>query len=259
MASSPLELYEKAYRLHYVENRIPAAVDLYKQLIKVFPDANECGYAVIQLQKIKAQSVVTSFSDDIPGTTGEKNMRPAIVVCILLTVGSLLLSGFLAVSLSNERKQRKEHLSIALNALGKIARDEHKEALLLLDKLKEIDSKAIAPYELSADIYRKQNNYREAKNEYSTYFKNNPEKSPTIAESIYMSLDKQPEQKPTAVAPPPRVKTNRVAAPKKPPVSKRKRVSPTKRRTKKPPPPPTSSSKKKKSIYLVDPDSVSYF
>jgi len=53
-ANSPLELYEKAYRLQYDENKIPEACRLYKVIIDEFPDSNECGYAVIQLEKLIA-------------------------------------------------------------------------------------------------------------------------------------------------------------------------------------------------------------
>lgn len=258
MASSPLELYEKAYRFQYVENRIPVAVDLYKRLINEFPDANECGYAVIQLQKIKAQSVAASFSDTAPVPV-ENKTNPIIVICILLTVGSLLFSGYLHTSLSNETKRRKEHLSTAMNALGKIARNELKEALPLLDELKQIDPEAIAPYELSADIYRKQNKFSEAKNEYTTYFEKNPDKNPGISESVYMSMNKQPEKKPP-LAPKPEVKTDRISSSGKASVStKKRRILPKKGKSKKPPPSSKRTSKKKKSIYLIDPDSVSYF
>ncbi len=56
-ANSPLELYEKAYRLQYEENKIPEACRLYKVIIDEFPDSNECGYSVIQLEKIISGAV----------------------------------------------------------------------------------------------------------------------------------------------------------------------------------------------------------
>jgi hypothetical protein len=55
--NSPLELYEKAYRLQYEENKISEACRLYKAIIDEFPDSNECGYAVIQLEKLIAGAV----------------------------------------------------------------------------------------------------------------------------------------------------------------------------------------------------------
>ena len=264
MATSPLELYEKAYRLQYVENRIPAAVDLYKQLIKEFPDANECGYAAIQLQKIKAQSVADTFSEVAPVAGSAKTGRPVLIFCLLLSIGSLLLSLFLLKSFSDEKTARKEHLAIALNALGKLSRNDYAEALQLLDQLKLIDPEAIAPYELSAEIYRKQKNLNKAKEEYSTYFKNNPDKEPSISESAYMNLHSLQRSESEKREPPPALSTNTPPRKTVPPSIKKAVARKKTRRTPKPPPPPPNTTtkdtqKSKKGIYLVDPDSVSYF
>ena len=255
MATSPLELYENAYRLHYTENRIPAAVELYKQLIKEFPDANECGYAVIQLQKIKAQNVAASFSESTP-VANEKKVNTIILVCLFLSIGSLLFSVYLYGNFSAQLRAEKKLSATAMNALGKIARNEPEEALQLLSELKRLNPKAIAPYEFAADIYRKQLKYDEARNEYNTYFKNNPGKKPTPSETTYMNYDNRSEKTGMNSRKPPQPSTADALKKQLSP-SARKKLS-SKKRTLKPPPPKTSA-KKKKSIYLIDPDSVSYF
>ena len=258
MTTSPLELYENAYRLHYTEHRIAAAVDLYKQLIKEFPDANECGYAAIQLQKIRAQNVAASFSDTTHAIP-EKKTNLVLLICVLLSIGSILFSVYLYRSLAAQRLSQKKHASAVMNALGKFALNEPEEALLLLGELKKIDPKAIAPYELSAYILRKQHKYSEARDEYATYFKNNPDKKPSPSESTYMTYTGTSEKRHENIEPPPAPLAGQTSL--SPAV--RKSVIPKRNRPGKNPPPPgpipKSTAKKKKSIYLVDPDSVSYF
>ncbi len=80
-ANSPLELYEKAYRLQYDENKIPEACRLYKAIMDEFPDSNECGYAVIQLEKILANTM----SDRIV-VSSRLNTVLAVVAMILSIV-----------------------------------------------------------------------------------------------------------------------------------------------------------------------------
>ncbi len=61
MANTPFELYEEAYRLHYRDKKIPDAVTMYEAIMREFPDSSECGYAFIQLQKIKANAVTAGL------------------------------------------------------------------------------------------------------------------------------------------------------------------------------------------------------
>ncbi|HMD67844.1 MAG TPA: hypothetical protein VKF42_03130, partial [Chitinivibrionales bacterium] len=84
-ANTPLELYEKAYRLQYDENKISEACRLYKAIIDEFPDSNECGYAVIQLEKL------------IAGAVSEKivvsSRRNTVLAVIALVVSVVSLGG----------------------------------------------------------------------------------------------------------------------------------------------------------------------
>jgi hypothetical protein len=52
--SSALQLYHTAYRTHYESGDIKEACRLYREIIRNFPDSNECAYSVIQLEKIGA-------------------------------------------------------------------------------------------------------------------------------------------------------------------------------------------------------------
>jgi hypothetical protein len=93
-ANSPLELYEKAYRLQYDENKIPEACRLYKVIIDEFPDSNECGYAVIQLEKLIAGAaservVVSSRLNTILAVA-------AVVLSIVCLAGVILLGRYYA-------------------------------------------------------------------------------------------------------------------------------------------------------------------
>ncbi len=97
-SNSPLELYEKAYRLQYDESKIPEACRLYKAIMDEFPDSNECGYAVIQLEKIIAKTmseriVVSSRLATILGVA-------ALAVSILSLACVLIAGGFYAKTLN---------------------------------------------------------------------------------------------------------------------------------------------------------------
>gem|GEM_PF-4010719 len=59
--SSALQLYHTAYRSHYEANDIKEACRLYREIIRQFPDSNECAYAVVQLEKIGSKEVLKSL------------------------------------------------------------------------------------------------------------------------------------------------------------------------------------------------------
>jgi len=88
-ANTPLELYEKAYRLQYDENKVPEACRLYKVIIDEFPDSNECGYSVIQLEKL------------ISGAASERivvsSRLNTILACMALLVSVACLVGVVLV------------------------------------------------------------------------------------------------------------------------------------------------------------------
>jgi len=254
MENSPLELYETAYKLHYAENNLKDAVTYYKQLIKEFPESNECGYAVIQLQKIKAHNVAENLNELTSSSSGASTKSPLVPVAVILSVIALVAVGLVFGTLKKSVNKEASRAVLALNTAGKIMRGEYADALDMISRLKKMNSRDITPYELAADIYRKQNEYADARKEYETFFQMNPDLTPTPSELKYMNL------KPHKVAP---VVTKKVAppAPKEVPSPARtKKLTRRKKRTvKKRTPPPPGKAKNSKGLFIVDPDSISYF
>jgi tetratricopeptide (TPR) repeat protein len=169
MENSPLELYETAYRLHYAEKRVSEALRYYEALIREFPESNECGYAVIQIQKIKSNDVAASIGGD-----EKREVHPlalmsfmfCLLIVVFLGVGAYLLQTKLAAS---ERRA-----ALAVRAVGKILDNDGDEALLLLGEMKLASPGDITPYELSAHIYRKRGQIEKARAEYEVFYSLNP-------------------------------------------------------------------------------------
>ncbi|MBN1306901.1 MAG: hypothetical protein JXA18_03225 [Chitinispirillaceae bacterium] len=253
METTPLELYETAYRFHYNENRLADAVDYYNRLIKEFPNSNECGYAVIQLQKIKAHDVAESLQ----ALSGPRTspLHPLVIITFFLTLLAIFVGWYSFLFLNKKIAGERKRASLAINALSKIGRMENDEALKLLSELKTFDTEDITPWELSADIYRRQCKFDEAQKEYVTFFQHNPNRKPSESELKFMHFKEKPEVKKPVRRPTIQRSTSRAPAPP-PPVKKRSLR--TKAKVTKPPPPP-SRTKRKKGLLLVDPDSISYF
>lgn len=55
---TPLALYNQAYNLQYEKGKTKDACKLYREIIRKFPESNECAYSVIQLEKIGAKEVL---------------------------------------------------------------------------------------------------------------------------------------------------------------------------------------------------------
>lgn len=264
METTPLELYETAYRLHYNENRLPDAICYYKKLIKEFPDSNECGYAAIQLQKIKAHNVAETLHTlpEKKHTTYDATL-PLSLAAMIIALIALVVVFNSTRTLQEKIENEKMRTSLAINALGKVSRGELDEALVLLGKMKTLDSSDIFPYEISADIYRKQKKYQESRNEYLTFFTNNPDRKPTGSEEKFSSFNEQKTVKktPSNLSSQKRSisrQTKKTVTRRRPVRRKVKRVR-KKQSTKKTPPPPPNRTTPKKGLFLVDPDSISYF
>lgn len=258
MEKTPLELYETAYKLHYTDHRISEASIYYQRLIKEFPDSNECGYSVIQLQKIKAEEVAKDLSE----ASDKKNSRsPAIAAVIILLLMVAGGAGYLALHFKKQLEAEHKRNSIALNAISKFSRGNHEDALVLLSELKEIDKRDIFAYELSADIYRKDDKYELAKKEYTTFFQVNPHLTPSENEAWFMNLG---EFKKAKISKPP-VQPVAESAEVKSPVVKPEpfpagvKKTGMQRNRKKGVPPPPPPAKTGTEHLIVDPDSISYF
>jgi len=184
MENSPLELYETAYRLHYAENKIPEALEYYEALIKEFPESNECGYAVVQIQKIKSNDVAASIA-------GRGKSQPLAALSFLLCLLIIGGAGGGWVLLQKKLNTAQLQTSISVRALGSALSGNDEEALKLLNEMKLLSSADITPYELSAQIYRKIGKLDKARAEYDTFFSLNPEKRRPIEELVPDPADKK--------------------------------------------------------------------
>jgi hypothetical protein len=224
MANTPLELYEQAYRLHYHDKRISEAIKLYEAIIRDFPESNECGYSVIQLQKVKAREITRALKK------GPANMYPLLIVAFMSSFIALLVALVGVLLLFQQLRLEHHRTTLALAAVGKMYCGKEEDALKMLDELKGLLANDPLPLELSSDIFRKHN----------------------------LSVKAAP------ISPPPVARSeDSVAAAESPvketlPGSSNTTIAPAK------PKPKTGAgkpkqTKPKKGILLVDPDSLSYF
>lgn len=250
MESTSLELYETAYRLHYVENNIPESIKYYEALIKEFPDSNEAGYAIVQIQKIKA--------GDVAKTLKKNKLHPVSVIALVFSFISLLIVGFTCFYMLYTMQVERNRFSLAACALGKMYTGEDDEALKLLSKLKILDKTDIAPFDLSADIYRKQGLSTKAKVEYEIFTALNPASPFGKNSSVEPVKQVKPAVKPltpdTTIAPDSVSATS--SLPGTHPQASVKAVQ-TVRKTQSLK--HTIGGQKSKSKLLVNPDSISYF
>lgn len=260
METTPLELYETAYRLHYHENRITDAVAYYQKLIEEFPDSNECGYAVIQLQKIKVHEVTDSLKSIIPSRKQTFCLSPLAIISLVLSVLAFVALGHSYRSLNKKIVLEEKRLSLALGALGNISRGEDNEALKLLSELKLFYAGNIIPWELSAYIYRKQLRFEEARKEYETFFRLNPNQKFVEKELILMQLKEKPNAEKQVLQPELQQTLQQSAPRPTPPApSATMKKRPLRSRTDLTKPPSPGPRNKKDGLFLVDPDSISYF
>jgi tetratricopeptide (TPR) repeat protein len=164
MENSSLELYETAYNLHYVEGNLSDACRIYKAIIDEFPDSNECGYAVIQLQKIQANEIAEKIK-----TVKSTNIPVVIaVVCTLICVVVMLIALISIKKVDSEI----EAVSMVSQALCMVYAGNNDEALEILGRVKTFTKGNMsAPYLLSAGIYADMRQYEAAKADFEKYRK----------------------------------------------------------------------------------------
>jgi tetratricopeptide (TPR) repeat protein len=185
MDLSPLELYETAYNLHYIDKKISNAVLAYEKLIKEFPESIECGYAVIQLQKIRS----ASLSDEIKRS--EKGQNPLPVIAFVFALLAIVACGATVWYFKKLLDEERLRTTLTTTAIGKMLRGDDDDALQILARLKDVDKGNIAPFELTADIYRKRDDLEKSAAEYEQFFKLNPQRVPTDAEAAIMKADSE--------------------------------------------------------------------
>src|SRR5690554_739675 len=242
MEKTPLELYETAYKFQYYENRISDAIKYYEKLITEFPDSNECGYAAIQIQKIKASDLAKDLK------LNHKPGKGILIFLTLLCITMLFLTAGAGYYFYNELKTYSLRDRLTTNILSKIYSEDYDEALRLLSELKKLDNSDITPFELSADIYRKKGNHRQAQSEYDTFFRLNPDREPSARELEAMQKDANAQSNNSTKSP-----SSRRSALKKNNTTSSKKGSAQSRES------PENQKSNSNSLYIVDPDSISYF
>lgn len=230
MANTPLELYDCAYRLQYHEKKIQEAIKLYETIIREFPESNECGYAVIQLQKIKANDITGALKKSSSGA------GPLLAVSFIVSCFAFLVAVIGILLLAQQLRMEHYRVTLAVAALGKMSYGKDESALKILDELKKISPRDVLPIELASDIDRRHEFGR------TTAISPPPVSSPPRASDN--------------VGPRDQTSTAAVAEAATVPVVKKLRPP---ERTKAPVAPKQAPTKKTKGLFIVDPDSLSFF
>jgi hypothetical protein len=149
MAETPLELYEEAYRLHYHEKKIPEAVRIYEAIIRDFPDSNECGYAFIQLQKVKANDISKVLKK------GPATLYPLLIIAFMSSFIALIVAIIGTLFLFQQLRLEHHRATLAIAALSKMYSGKEDDALKIIDELKTASPLDILTSELSTDILSK--------------------------------------------------------------------------------------------------------
>jgi tetratricopeptide (TPR) repeat protein len=178
MELSPLELYQKAYKLHYGEKKVDEACAIYQQLLRDHPDSDVAAYASVQMRSVQPEKKPTPSSPR-PGS-GPHPVVAVLLVINLLAVTAAAVWQFVSLRTVEERLNEQAVLS---RALGQITTGNDAEALKLLDRLKALMPQDITPFALAADVYRRNHKYTAARREYELYQRLNPD-SPSLSSRI---------------------------------------------------------------------------
>jgi hypothetical protein len=146
MADTPLELYEQAYQLHYHDKKTPEAVKLYETIIRDFPDSNECGYAFIQLQKVKANDISKMLRK------GPASLYPMIIIAFLTSLIALTVAVIGTIFLFQQLRQEHHRSTLAMIALGKMCGGNDDFALKIIDEMKASSPVDVLTSEFTSDI-----------------------------------------------------------------------------------------------------------
>jgi tetratricopeptide (TPR) repeat protein len=171
METTPLQLYKKAYDLHYRENNPEKARELYRKLIRDHADSDASFYASIQLSKIQSQAAALTHIDATHDETSAPRASSGWLVIFLLIV-NLLLTAVVIIGFALHVRSvtaRNESISRMMACVGKLSVGRDETALEILNELKIALREDITPYAISADIYCKQHDYLKARKEYEAF------------------------------------------------------------------------------------------
>lgn len=193
MEQSPLQVYKKAYDLHYKEKKLLDASTLYQNIIQNFPDTDVSVYASLQLSKIKSNRVSTSIS--------KKKSSSGWLLWLFISINLILTAGIISIlgfNIQTISKQQATQSKIS-QTVSKLYAGNEDEALSLLNELKISTRNDITPFVLAADIYLKRDDFSKAREEYKAFQNLYPGNPLVIAgikeinkeEAVYLEIKKR--------------------------------------------------------------------
>jgi tetratricopeptide (TPR) repeat protein len=69
------QLYQEAYAAHYSERMYEKALDIYQQIIELYPDSTEAGYAKTQIKNIELMSYEQRKSNPVSSPAISENKK----------------------------------------------------------------------------------------------------------------------------------------------------------------------------------------
>ncbi len=206
MEATPLQLYMKAYNLHYEENNFNEARSIYRQLINKYHGSDIADYASIQLAELS--KLQNENSEKISSRHQNKFNR---LIIIFIIINFILITGIIAFF---NNKLKKYHSN--LSAMSKISQvysklyaGKENDAFKILNEVKINNKNDITPYAISADIHIKNKDFIKAKNEYEIFNDLSPEntsdknvaKNISMVEELYkIALEKAAKVKDTSLS-----------------------------------------------------------
>lgn len=163
MENLPLQIYKKAYDLHYKEKKLLEAGNIYQEIIQKFPDTDVSVYASLQLSKIRSNSVSAGVSN--------RKASSGRFIWFLIIVNLVLTAGIIAGLVINIQmvNKRQKTISKISQTIGKLYAGKEEEALSILNELKITARNDITPFIISADIYLKKHDFNKARTEYKAF------------------------------------------------------------------------------------------
>ena len=163
MENSPLQIYKKAYDLHYKEKKLLEASALYQEIMQKFPDTDVSVYSSLQLSKIRSNSVS-------PGVVNRK-AASGWIVWFLIIVNLVLTAGIITGLVLNIQMVNKHRNTVSKisQTIGKLYAGKEEEALSILNELKITTRNDITPFVISADIYLNRHDFNKAREEYKAF------------------------------------------------------------------------------------------
>ncbi len=165
MPETPLELYRKAYRLHYRENKPDDAARLYQSLIEDFPESHVAGYSAIQLEKIRVEEHGRHPRQKSAALNGT-----AVVLLIVVILGMIGVAVYFMFEIDalQSRIERSQALS---TAIGGLATGQHAEAIRTLERLKNEKPSDPTPYILIAGVHKGRQQFDSARSELESFLR----------------------------------------------------------------------------------------